>query len=92
MVAPALAASRAEEAICAGVTGTSGLLPVVSPAPVTAHVMMAFLFIPRRFITLPWYSPGHHSLGTTPTGIQWCPYDVPLRRAPYYIVLVRSAA
>ena len=39
-VAPALAASREELAICSGVTGIAGCLPTVSPAPVTAQVMM----------------------------------------------------
>ena len=42
--APARAASIAEVAICSGVTGTWGLLVVVSPAPVMAHVMKAFQF------------------------------------------------
>ena len=36
--APALAASIAAVAMSYGVTGTWGLLPVVSPAPVTAQV------------------------------------------------------
>ena len=40
--APALAASRAELAICSGVTGMAGCLPTVSPPPVTAQVMMTF--------------------------------------------------
>src|SRR5215472_1282007 len=42
--APAAAASRAESAICSGVTGTSPLRPTVSPAPVSAHVMKASQF------------------------------------------------
>ena len=39
IAAPARAASIAAAAICSGVTGTSGLRPAVSPAPVTAQVM-----------------------------------------------------
>src|ERR1700743_3643793 len=49
--APARAASSAESAICSGVTGTLSLRAVVSPAPVTAQVMNASVFIasiPRR--------------------------------------------
>ncbi len=42
--APASAASIAEVAICSGVTGTCGLRPTVSPAPVMAQVMKAFQF------------------------------------------------
>ena len=42
--APALAASMAEVAICSGVTGTCGLLPTVSPAPVMAQVMKTSQF------------------------------------------------
>src|SRR5690606_28370661 len=38
--APALAAATASAAICSGVTGTCSLLPTVSPAPVSAQVMM----------------------------------------------------
>jgi hypothetical protein len=37
IAAPALAASIAAFATSSGVTGISGLLPTVSPAPVTAH-------------------------------------------------------
>src|SRR5215471_13057485 len=40
MAAPALAASRADVAICAGVTGTAGLRLGVSAEPVTAHEMI----------------------------------------------------
>src|SRR5262250_3180725 len=40
MAAPALAASSADWAICAGVTGTAGLRPGVSADPVTAHEIM----------------------------------------------------
>src|SRR5215470_16743042 len=40
MAAPALAASIADCAICAGVTGTAGLRPGVSADPVTAHEIM----------------------------------------------------
>src|SRR3954453_18915148 len=46
IAAPARAASIAESAICSGVTGTSSLRPVVSPAPVTAQVMNASQFTP----------------------------------------------
>ena len=56
--APASAASIAESAICSRVTGTCGLRAVVSPAPVTAHVMKAFQFtgsIPRA--QSPWHVP-----------------------------------
>src|ERR1700732_3687896 len=42
--APARAASRADDAICSGVTGTRSLRATVSPAPVTAHVMKASQF------------------------------------------------
>jgi hypothetical protein len=45
-VAPAFAASIAAAAICFGVTGIAGCLPTVSPAPVTAQVMMTSLFMP----------------------------------------------
>ncbi|MCY1394914.1 hypothetical protein D9M71_98420 [compost metagenome] len=44
-VAPALAASTAAAAICLGVIGTRWLLPVVSPAPVSAQVMMTSWFM-----------------------------------------------
>ena len=40
----AAAASIADRAICSGVTGTCGLRPTVSPAPVIAHVMKTFQF------------------------------------------------
>src|SRR5690242_1287758 len=40
IAAPALAASIAEAAICAGVTGTAGLRPGVSAEPVTAQEMI----------------------------------------------------
>ncbi len=42
--APARAASIAAAAICSGVTGTRGLRPAVSPAPVTAQVMKTSKF------------------------------------------------
>ena len=45
MAAPARAASMAESAISAGVTGMAGCLSTVSPAPVIAQVMKAFQFI-----------------------------------------------
>src|SRR4051812_15229106 len=44
--APARAASSAASAIWAGVTGTPGCLPTVSPAPVTAQVTITSRFIP----------------------------------------------
>ena len=47
IAAPAFAASMAESAICAGVTGMSGCRPTVSPAPVTAQVMMTSVFMVR---------------------------------------------
>ena len=47
--APALAASIADSAICCGVTGTCGLLPVVSPAPVMAQVMKTSQFTRTSF-------------------------------------------
>src|SRR5262249_56963628 len=40
IAAPALAASIADWAICAGVTGTAGLRRGVSAEPVTAHEIM----------------------------------------------------
>jgi hypothetical protein len=40
MAAPAFAASIADWAICAGVTGTAGFLPGVSAEPVTAQAIM----------------------------------------------------
>ena len=43
MAAPARAASMPDSAICCGVTGTCSDLPTVSPAPVSAHVMMTLL-------------------------------------------------
>ena len=45
MVAPDLAASMAESAICLGVTGMAGCLPTVSPAPVMAQVTMTSVFM-----------------------------------------------
>src|SRR5690606_9949535 len=47
IAAPARAASMPDCAICSGVTGTCSDLPTVSPAPVSAQVMMTFLFNPR---------------------------------------------
>src|SRR5215469_10779613 len=46
MAAPALAASRADCAICSGVTGTAGLRPGVSAEPVTAHEIMTLRCMP----------------------------------------------
>src|SRR5205807_10526111 len=46
MAAPALAASIADCAICAGVTGTAGLRPGVSAEPVTAHETMTLHCMP----------------------------------------------
>src|SRR5699024_8482170 len=45
IVAPALAALIADSAISFGVTGTCGLLLVVSPAPVTAHDKITLLLM-----------------------------------------------
>jgi hypothetical protein len=42
--APARAAAIADSAISDGVTGTRSLERVVSPAPVTAHVMKSSAF------------------------------------------------
>ena len=47
IAAPARAASIAESAIWAGVTGTCSLLAAVSPAPVTAHVTKTSQFMRR---------------------------------------------
>src|SRR5215469_590638 len=46
MAAPAWAASMQAAAIAAGVTGTRSLRATVSPAPVTAQVMMTSVLIP----------------------------------------------
>src|SRR5690242_12522638 len=43
--APALAASMADCAICAGVTGTAGFFPGVSAEPVTAQAIITLRFI-----------------------------------------------
>ena len=48
--APAFAASIADSAICCGVTGTLSLLPVVSPAPVTAQVMKTSQFMMKLYL------------------------------------------
>jgi hypothetical protein len=45
IAAPAAAASSAASAICAGVTGIIGCRPIVSPAPVTAQVMITSRFM-----------------------------------------------
>ena len=55
--APASAASMAEVAICSGVTGTCGLRPTVSPAPVMAQVMKAFQF--NGSLPSSRFDPGH---------------------------------
>ena len=49
MAAPALAASIAAFAICSGVIGKSGCVSAVSPAPVTAQVMMTSEFMMMCF-------------------------------------------
>jgi len=49
IAAPARAASIAASAIWPGATGTRSLRPVVSPAPVTAHVMKTSGFSAHRF-------------------------------------------
>src|SRR6516165_5955475 len=54
MAAPALAASMADCAICAGVTGTAGLRPGVSAEPVTAHEIMTLRCIPASLATDVW--------------------------------------
>src|SRR4029077_6805487 len=50
IAAPALAASMADCAICAGVTGTAGFLPGVSAEPVSAQaiITLRFMFPPAR--------------------------------------------
>src|SRR5712691_3612990 len=55
IAAPALAASIADCAICAGVTGTAGLRPGVSADPVTAHEIMTLRCIssPRLPVGVP---------------------------------------
>jgi hypothetical protein len=50
--APALAAAMPDSAICCGVTGTCSDLPTVSPAPVSAHVMMTLRFTVERPLPL----------------------------------------
>ena len=52
IAAPARAASITESAICAGVTGTPGCLPTVSPPPVTAQLTITFLDIGACPLTL----------------------------------------
>jgi len=52
IAAPALAASIAEVAISAGVTGTWLDRPTVSPAPVTAQVMKTSRFIDKGISNL----------------------------------------
>src|SRR3974377_1159597 len=52
--APALAASSADVAIWAGVTGTAGFRPGVSADPVTAPEIMTFRFM----LSLPFTSAG----------------------------------
>ena len=44
MVAPARAAAMPDSAICSGVTGTCSERPTVSPAPVSAQVIMTLRF------------------------------------------------
>src|SRR3546814_7931101 len=55
--APALAASTAEAAIWAGVTGTLSDRPVVSPAPVRAQVMKADRLTFRFMAFSPLFGP-----------------------------------
>src|SRR3954451_2864488 len=47
MVAPARAAAMPDSAICSGVTGTCSERPTVSPAPVSAQVIMTLRFTVR---------------------------------------------
>src|SRR3954454_24513622 len=56
MAAPARAASRAESAICRGVTGIAGCLPTVSPAPVMAQEMITSWFM-RMAPPRVWFVP-----------------------------------
>src|SRR5699024_6455975 len=55
IVAPALAALIADSAISFGVTGTCGLLLVVSPAPVTAHDKITLLLMMISSYCFLWY-------------------------------------
>src|SRR5699024_12473576 len=55
IVAPALAALIADSAISFGVTGTCGLLLVVSPPPVTAHDKITLLLMMIASYCLLWY-------------------------------------
>src|SRR5882757_5144107 len=72
MAAPALAASMADCAICAGVTGTAGLRPGVSADPVTAHEIMTLRCIgvssprPCRFCS----EPRNSMRGSTPSRVR----------------------
>src|SRR5689334_22542787 len=45
IVAPARGAAMPDSAICSGVTGTCSERPTVSPAPVSAQVIMTLRFI-----------------------------------------------
>src|ERR1700712_5281445 len=54
IVAPARAAAMPDSAICSGVTGTCSDRPTVSPAPVSAQVIMTLRFTVRT----PWSSWG----------------------------------
>src|SRR5882724_8896817 len=64
MAAPALAASIAEVAICAGVTGTAGLLRGESADPVTAQEIITF----RCIFSSP---PCGHLTGALPARYRW---------------------
>ena len=70
MAAPALAASIADCAIWAGVTGTAGLRPGVSADPVTAHEIMTLrCMVPpasRDFVLKPTAGRGSMPSGVTP--------------------------
>src|SRR5262249_18387582 len=73
MAAPALAASRADWAICSGVTGTAGLRPGVSAEPVTAHEIMTLRCMPASL------AADVLLRGSLPRGRGQSP-EVPLRR------------
>src|SRR5215469_415209 len=64
MAAPARAASLHAPAIAAGVTGTRSLRATVSPAPVTAQVMMTSVLIsPHSRASSLYYSGGDGQVG-----------------------------
>src|SRR5215469_2489825 len=72
MAAPARAASMHAPAIAAGVTGTRSLRATVSPAPVTAQVMMTSVLIsPHSRAPSLYYSGGDGQVGRYDTAATW---------------------